>query len=57
MDVRIADRSALSAVPRASLRTYLLDNGWTPDGTWADYAEILALDADDGRLEVAIPLR
>ena len=57
MDVRIADRSALSAVPRASLRTYLLDSGWAPDGTWADYAEILALDADDGRLEVAIPLR
>lgn len=57
MDVRIVDRDALSAVPRASLRAYLLGSGWTSDGTWGDYAEVLVIETVDGKLEIAVPLR
>ena len=57
MDVRIVDRDALSAIPRASLRAYLLGSGWTSDGTWGDYAEVLVIETDDGKSEIAVPLR
>lgn len=57
MDVRIVDRGALSAIPRASLRAYLLGSGWTPDGAWGDYAEVLAIETGDGKTEIAVPLR
>ena len=58
MLVQIRDRTALSSLSIASLRSYLIAHGWNVEGPWGKRPAVIYAKEHDGRIwELPVPTR